>query len=38
MIPDENKQEIIAQDIEQDGVIPVAYKQETKKQAIKQKN
>lgn len=37
MVPDENKQEIIAQDIEQDGVIPVAYKQEAKQQMGKQK-
>lgn len=37
MAPDENKQEILSQDVEQDGVIPVSYKQETKQQTVKQK-
>lgn len=37
MAPDENKQEIVSQDIEQDGVIPVTYKQVTKQQTVKPK-
>lgn len=38
MIPDEEEKKIVTQDVEQDGVIPVSYKQETVQQTIKQKN
>lgn len=38
MIPDENKQETVGQNIEQEGIIPVSYKQETGQKTTKQKS
>lgn len=37
MTSDENEQKIVTQDAEQDVVLPVSYKQETKQQTVKQK-
>lgn len=37
MAPDKNKQEIVVKSVKHDEMIPVAYKQETKPQIVKQK-